>query len=79
MKLRKRSIRRLTRSEKREEVAGYLFILPWLIGFSVFVAGPMVVSLVLSFFKADMLTPGEFIGLGNYRDLFSLNDTISLF
>lgn len=77
--MRKRGIRHLTRGEKREEIAGYLFILPWLIGLSVFTAGPMIFSLVLSFFKADMLTPAKFIGLRNYRDLFSFDDTVSLF
>lgn len=77
--MRKRSIRRLTRSEKREEIAGYLFILPWLIGFLAFTAGPMVFSLVLSLFKAHLFSPVEFIGLRNYIDLFSFDDTVSLF
>lgn len=69
----------LTPGKRREEVAGYLFILPWLIGFSVFTAGPMAVSFILSFFKADMLTPAEFVALRNYSDLFSFDDTVSLF
>ncbi len=28
----------------------YLFILPWIIGFIVFTAGPLILSLVMSFF-----------------------------
>ena len=33
----------------REARAAYGFLLPWIIGFLVFTAGPMVVSLILSF------------------------------
>lgn len=75
----KRGVRHLSRGKQREEIGGYLFILPWLIGFSIFTAGPIIVSLVLSFFKVEILIPAEFIGLKNYRDLFSFDETISLF
>lgn len=57
-------------SEKaREELAGYLCILPWLLGFLLFTAGPFVYSLFLSFFKANFLTKSIFVGLDNYRHL----------
>lgn len=54
----------------REEIAGYLFILPWLIGFLVFTAGAMAYSLYLSFFDADFLTEFTFVGLANYARMF---------
>lgn len=57
---------KLTGLQKEEEWAGYLFILPWLIGFGVFVIGPMIASFFISLLKADMLTPSKFVGVSNY-------------
>ncbi len=54
----------------REEIAGYLFIMPWLLGFLIFTVGAMLFSLGLTFFKADLLTPAKFVGLGNFTKLF---------
>lgn len=48
----------------------YLFLLPWIIGFLVFTAGPMVTSLWLSFHKGDFVSV-EYVGLENYRRLFT--------
>jgi multiple sugar transport system permease protein len=56
----------LARRENREF---YLFIAPWLIGFVLFVAGPMLATLVLSFMTWDLLTPPKFAGLANYAKL----------
>lgn len=54
---------------------GYLFISPWLIGFLIFTLGPMLASFGLSFTRWDMLTPRpEFIGLGNYKEMFASAD-----
>ena len=47
----------------------FLFLAPWIIGFFVFTAGPMVASLVLSLTDYDVLNPPEFIGLANYEQL----------
>lgn len=55
------------RADQQSE--GYLFLLPSLIGFIVFVIFPIVASLVLSLFKWDLLTEPEFIGIKNYVDL----------
>ena len=54
---------------KKEERAGYLFALPWFIGFSVFIAGPVIASLVLSFTKYEVVTSPRFIGISNYKSL----------
>jgi multiple sugar transport system permease protein len=48
-----------------------LFLLPSLIGFTVFVLAPIVISLVLSFHQWDLLTPPKFIGLANYVEMFT--------
>ncbi len=58
-------------SSRREEIAGYLFILPWLIGFLVFQLGSMIASLVLSFYSVDFLTAPTFVGLANFQTLWS--------
>ena len=50
----------------KEEIAGYLFISPWIIGFLVFIAGAMAVSFVTAFLETDFLQNTEFVGLGNY-------------
>lgn len=52
-----------------QQPEGYLFILPSLVGFILFVLIPIVASLVLSFYKWDLLTPAEFVGPANYVEL----------
>ena len=54
---------------RRENGEFYLFIAPWLIGFALFVAGPMVATLALSFMSWDLLTPPTFAGLANFAKL----------
>lgn len=46
-----------------------LFLGPSLVGVTLFLAGPIVASLGLSFASWDLLTPAEFAGLRNYRRL----------
>ncbi len=62
-----------------EEITAYAFLSPWLIGLVGFTAIPMVLSLYYSFTDANMLTSPQFVGLQNYINLFSFDDTISLF
>ncbi len=47
---------------------GFLFILPWLVGYIVFTAGPILVMFVLSFFQYDLST-ASFVLLENYKAL----------
>lgn len=53
---------------------GYLFILPWMIGFFLFAVGPLVASARLSLVQWDMLEPAKFVGLQNYTDLMANPD-----
>lgn len=55
--------------DRKETVAGYLFLLPALGGILVFILGPVVAAIALSFTKWDLLTPAKFIGLSNYQEL----------
>lgn len=54
-----------------ENRMGYLFISPWILGFVLFIAGPLVSSIVLSFTRYDVLNPAKFIGFGNYSYMFT--------
>lgn len=54
---------------KQEAKAGYLFISPWVLGFLIFTAGPMLVSLYLSFTLYNVLSPPRWIGMRNYQDI----------
>ena len=55
----------------REEIAAYLLISPWIIGFLVFVAGGLFFNFGLSFFQTDLLSAARFVGLNNYRQLLT--------
>ena len=50
----------------RDNKAGYLFLLPWLIGLVVITIGPMIASLYLSFTEYSLIQPPEWIGMENY-------------
>jgi len=52
----------------RTDAWGYLFILPWVIGFLLFTIGPMLISLALSFTTYD-LSEVRYAGLHNYHYL----------
>jgi multiple sugar transport system permease protein len=55
----------------RETWAAYAFISPWMFGFLVLTLGPMIASLVLSFTNYDIINSTSFVGLSNYRQMFS--------
>lgn len=61
--------RRAYSLKRRETLAALAFISPWIIGFLIFTAGPMVASLVLSFTQYDILRPPLYVGLDNYQKL----------
>ena len=48
---------------------GYVCASPWLFGFFVFGAGPILFSLIISFCHYDVLSPARFIGMTNYENL----------
>jgi multiple sugar transport system permease protein len=56
---------------RQEERAFYLFISPWIVGFVLFTAGPILASLFFSFTFYDVVTPPRWIGIGNYTGLLS--------
>ncbi|WP_295575440.1 carbohydrate ABC transporter permease [uncultured Microbacterium sp.] len=56
---------------RRETVAGYAFLIPWLIGFFGLTLVPMVYSLYLSFTRYDIFSAPKWIGFDNYVRLFT--------
>ena len=58
-----------TRLERRERRAALGFISPWIVGFLVFTAGPMVASLVLSFTDYSLVGDVHGVGTENYQRL----------
>jgi ABC-type sugar transport system permease subunit len=62
-----------TPADKLESQAGWLFLSPNLIGFLLFFAGPLVFSLVISFYAWDGITSPTFVGFGNYIETLGLS------
>jgi multiple sugar transport system permease protein len=55
----------------RDNKAGYLFLLPWLIGLVVITIGPMIASLYLSFTNYSLIQAPKWSGLDNYVRMLS--------
>lgn len=60
----------------RRAIYGYLFILPWLIGFTVFVARPFLHSIRLAFSTVDMIAGFSLnpVGWANFREAFFVDE-----
>lgn len=58
------------RPARREELTGWLFAMPWILGFLLFTVGPMLFSLYTSFTKYNIIADPRWIGLENYQNLF---------
>ncbi|AZP04503.1 carbohydrate ABC transporter permease [Jeotgalibaca ciconiae] len=69
----KKKKRRISKKDRAEERQGYLFILPWIIGFIIFTAGPLLFSLYGSFTNYDITSRMDFVGFANYERLFSFD------
>ena len=62
--------RGMTKREKKEARAGWLFISPWVIGFICLTGGPLLFSLYASFTNYNMTSRMDFIGVANYIRMF---------
>jgi multiple sugar transport system permease protein len=63
--------RRRRRSARRRQLVALAFMSPWIIGFSVFYVYPILSSLYFSFTKYDILTDPVWVGLDNYKFMFT--------
>ncbi|MBO9606646.1 MAG: sugar ABC transporter permease [Paenibacillaceae bacterium] len=70
--------------ERKEAVWGFVFVLPWVVGFLAFTFGPLLFSLYTSFTNYDITSQMDWVGVRNYRNMFfhdslfwkSLNNTL---
>lgn len=65
----------LKRSQKNYTYTGYLYILPWVIGFLLLQLVPLVNSLWYSFTQFQLLGDPKFLGLANYKKIFTADAT----
>jgi len=69
-------IKRKSAFEVRQSISGYIFLLPWLIGFLVFTAAPFLYTVYLSFHQVQLNITGwemTFVGIDNYNLAFLRN------
>lgn len=59
------------RMVRREAITGYIFASPWIIGFVLFTAYPIVASIIYSFMDYNILETPRWIGIKNYIDLIN--------
>ncbi|MBX9395986.1 sugar ABC transporter permease [Streptomyces sp. TRM72054] len=58
------------RRGRRENLAGYLFMSPWIAGFLLLTAGPMVASLYFAFTDYNLFTAPNWVGFDNFTKMF---------
>jgi multiple sugar transport system permease protein len=65
----------VSRTLRRDEIFwAYVFLLPWLVGLVVFILGPILFSLALSFFNYTMGREVSFVGLDNWAKAFTQDE-----
>ena len=58
------------KNSTKETLAAYLFLTPNFLGFLCFTSIPVLVSFILAFYKWDLFTQPQFVGLDNFIELF---------
>jgi multiple sugar transport system permease protein len=66
-KMREKKTYTALQRQRSEDLAGFAFISPWLIGLLAFTAFPILISLYYSFTDYDILASPVFVGLKNFR------------
>ena len=62
---------------QRENLAGWLWASPWILGFLIFTLGPMLTSVYFSFTDYPVISPPKWIGLGNYRFMLQEDNSVA--
>jgi len=63
--------RRMSKGETRRLLTGLMFVSPWLLGFLIWTLYPLVSSAYYSFTRYDLIKPPIWIGLGNFKEIFT--------
>ena len=66
----KPTAKKMSKSERRDNINGFLFALPWIIGFVCFSLIPLLTSFYYSFTSFNPVKPPEWIGLENFQYIF---------
>ena len=61
--------------KRRDNIAGYAMLAPWLIGFVLMWFLPMLISIYYSFTDFNLLNDAQIIGFKNYIRIFTSDDT----
>ncbi len=64
------------RKVRRETIAGFLFVLPALAMYAVFVLLPLVLTVKYSFYKWNGFSPAVWVGFNNYVTIFQVPNLI---
>ncbi len=56
---------------RREAIEGVLMALPWMVGFVLFTAGPLVAALLLGLTEWDIISAPKYVGLNNFRTILT--------
>ncbi|WP_409304059.1 carbohydrate ABC transporter permease [Peribacillus sp. SCS-155] len=62
-----------SKRSRKENLMGYLFISPWLIGLIFLTAGPLLFSLFVSFTDYNITSQMNFVGIKNYKHMFTVD------
>ena len=61
--------------KRRDNIAGYVMLAPWLFGFVLMYFLPMLISIYYSFTDYNLLNDAQMIGFDNYVRIFTNDDT----
>ena len=64
------------RRARHENITGWLWTSPWILGFFLWTLGPMVWSLYLAFTRYNISQPAEWTGLSNFTTALSGQDSL---
>jgi len=70
----KKPKRKWNKRRKKEALWGIFFVAPFIIGFVFFLLGPMLLSLYGSFTNYNLTSRMDFIGLDNFRRMFTMDE-----
>jgi raffinose/stachyose/melibiose transport system permease protein len=66
----------LSKVFRRENIAGWLFVLPALLMYAVFVLVPLLLTIVYSFYRWNGVGPMTWVGLKNFATVFEVPDLL---
>jgi multiple sugar transport system permease protein len=69
-------LRRRWTSRRRENLAGWLWASPWILGFIIFTFIPMIASIYFSFTDYAVISAPKWIGLGNFRFMLTEDESV---